>query len=85
MPERRGGGTQTGSYKRVMGSIVDDSIVAVHGARWVLDLPERGQGREKEMEKNIDVRETFISRLLQAPNPVMCPGWELNRRPFCLR
>ena len=36
---------------------------------------ERGEGREKEKERNISVRE----------NPGTFPDWELNRPPFALR
>ena len=52
---------------------------------------ERGEGREKEKERNIDVKEKHSSVAShthpdrdQAQNPGMCPDWELNQRPFGL-
>ena len=52
---------------------------------------ERGEGREKEMEKNIDVQElhqlvTSCTPLVGdlACNAVMCPGWESNQQPLGL-
>ena len=43
---------------------------------------ESREGREKEGERKIDVRETSISCLPydwdQTHNPGMCPDWELN-------
>ena len=56
----------------------------------LIDL-ERGEGREREKKKNIDVREKhlLVSSCVH-PNcdetcsPGMCLNWELNLRPFSL-
>ena len=51
---------------------------------------ERGERKEKEKERNIDVWEMYwlvASRLPPtgdlALNPGMCPDWESNQWPFC--
>ena len=48
---------------------------------------ERGEGREKEGERNIDVREKYQSVAPHTPptrdlarNPGMCPDWESNQQ-----
>ena len=41
---------------------------------------ERGEGRKKERERNIDVWEKYQS--VASHNPGMCPDWELNQPPF---
>ena len=52
---------------------------------------ERGKGREKERERNIDVWEKHWLPLAHTPtrdrtrNPGTCPDWELNRPPFTLQ
>ena len=49
---------------------------------------ERGEGRQKEREKNIDVWEIHrLDRLPSHPahNPGMCLDWELNQPPFGLQ
>ena len=53
---------------------------------------EIGEGKEKEREGNIDVREIHqlvasCMPLIQdlAHNPGMCPDWELNQWPFSLQ
>ena len=53
---------------------------------------ERGEGKEKDREGNIDVPETLQSvSSRRAPagdlacNPGMCPHWVLNRWPFGLQ
>ena len=50
---------------------------------------ERGKRREKERERNIDLREKHQSVASRRPpagdlahNPGMCPDWESNQRPF---
>ena len=50
---------------------------------------ERGEGREKDRERNIDVREIHQSVASRTPpsgdlahNPGMCPDWEWNLQPF---
>ena len=50
---------------------------------------DRGEGREKERERNIDVQEVHqwvASCMLPtgdlAHNPGMCPDWEPNQQPF---
>ena len=47
---------------------------------------ERGEGREKEMEGNIDVWWSVASHMPPAGylacNPGMCPDWELSQPPF---
>ena len=50
---------------------------------------ERGEGREKEKERNINVREihqlvaAYMARTGHlARKPGMCPDWESNLRPF---
>ena len=51
-------------------------------------LLERGEGREKEREKNINVWLPLIPRPptgAPAHNSGMCPDWELNRRLFALQ
>ena len=47
---------------------------------------ERGEGKEKERERNIDMREIHQSVASHPPptgalahNPGMCPDWELNQ------
>ena len=52
---------------------------------------ERGEGREKERERNIDVWEKYRSAASCMPptgdlarNPGMCPDWESNQWPFSL-
>ena len=52
---------------------------------------ERGKGREKERERNIDVRETHHLVASHMPpagdlsqNPGMCPDKESNWQPFSL-
>ena len=53
---------------------------------------ERGEGRDKERERNTDVWEKHRSVTSHLPptgnlarSPGMCPDWELNRRPFCVQ
>ena len=51
---------------------------------------ERGEGREKERERNIDVQEIHWSVAFHMPptgdpNPGMCPDWESNQQPFGLQ
>ena len=54
---------------------------------------ERGERREKEKERNIDVRETSVGCLLDglaascvlACNPSMCPDWESTSDLLVLR
>ena len=53
---------------------------------------ERGEGREKERERNINVWETHwwvASHVAPtgglALDPGLCPGWESNLRPFGLQ
>ena len=50
---------------------------------------ERGEGREKEKERNINVWEDTQSVASRTPppgdlahNPGMCPNWESNQWPF---
>ena len=45
---------------------------------------DRGEGREKEREKNIHVWLPLAHPTLGnlACNPRMCPNWELNQQPF---
>ena len=50
---------------------------------------ERGEGREIERERNINVQEIhqLVASHISPPgdlacNPGMCPDWELNGRPF---
>ena len=45
---------------------------------------ERGEGRETERERNINVWLPFARPLLGTwpETQGMCPDWELNRRPF---
>ena len=50
---------------------------------------ERGEGREKERERNIDVQKKHQLVASHMPpnvnlacNPGMCPDWELNWEPF---
>ena len=51
---------------------------------------ERGEGRENERERNIDVWEKLMFASCMPPtgdlacNPSMCPEWELNLWPFVL-
>ena len=53
---------------------------------------ERGEGREKERERNTDVQETHRLAASQIPttrdlagNPGIGPDWKLNQRPFSLQ
>ena len=53
---------------------------------------ERGKGREKERDRNIDVGEKHPSVASRMPPPGdlahnlgMCPDWELNQQPFGLQ
>ena len=53
---------------------------------------KRREGRGKERKRNIDVREKRqLASLLHTPtedqtcHPGMCPDWESNEQPFCLR
>ena len=48
---------------------------------------ERGEGREKERERNISVwlPLTWPPTRNLAYNPGMCPDWESNLRPFGLQ
>ena len=47
---------------------------------------DRGEGWEKERERNIDVVASCMSpRGDLAFNPGMCPDWESTRRPFGLQ
>ena len=53
---------------------------------------ERGEGREKERERNISMQEIHLLVASHAPpngdlacNPGMCPDWESNQRPFGLQ
>ena len=55
---------------------------------------DRGEGREEERERNVDViwqRYTDWLPLSHTPNrglahnPGMCPDWESNRQPFSLQ
>ncbi|KAF6099831.1 hypothetical protein HJG60_011562 [Phyllostomus discolor] len=48
---------------------------------------ERREGREKQRERNISMREISITSCTPptgdlARNPGMCPDWKLNRQPF---
>ena len=44
---------------------------------------ERGEGKEKERESNQYVVASCMRPTRDlAHNPVMCPDWKLNRRPF---
>ena len=50
---------------------------------------ERGEGREKEKQGNIDVLEIHQLVASHVPptgdlacNPGMCPSWESNQQPF---
>ena len=45
---------------------------------------ERGEGREKDRERNIDVWLSLVCPDYGdlACNPGMCPDWELNQQPF---
>ena len=47
----------------------------------------RGEGREKERKKNINVWSPLKRSLLGnlAHNPGMCPDWERNPRPFAFQ
>ena len=51
---------------------------------------EREEGREKERERHIDVREKHLSAVScmhpeqgAGHNPGMCPDWESNQQPLC--
>ena len=53
--------------------------------KYIYLFSERGEGREKEKERNIDVQEIHRSVAFHTPptgvlplNPGMCPDWELN-------
>ena len=48
---------------------------------------DRGEGREKERERNINVVGAFLAPPTGDPaqNPGMCPEWESNRKPFGLQ
>ena len=57
--------------------------------KYIYLFSERGEGREKEKERNIDVQEIHLSVAFHTPpagvlalNPGMCPDWELNLWPF---
>ena len=59
--------------------------------RFYLFIFERGEGREKESARNIDVREKHrlvASHMLPLQgwncNPGMCPEWKSNLQPFAL-
>ena len=44
---------------------------------------EKGEGREKDREKNIIVWLPLVCPYWgPGPQPSMCPDWELNQRPF---
>ena len=53
---------------------------------------DRGEGKEKDMERNINVREKHRSVASctcptrdQTCNPGTCPDWESNLQPFTLQ
>ena len=54
--------------------------------RFYLFILEKGEGREKERERNINMWLLFARPLLgySAHNPGLCPDWELNWQPFGL-
>ena len=49
-------------------------------------FPDRGEGKEKERERNISVWLPHTPPTVDlAHNPGMCLDWELNQQPFSLQ
>ena len=68
--------------------VLNSGIGASFFKDFYLFILERGEGREKKRERNIDVRNIHQLNLVHAPtgeqtcNLGMCPDWESNQRPF---
>ena len=80
------------SFLSTAASRLADQLVFFFKKRFYLLISERGERREKDRERNTDVRKKHQLAASCVPptrdlahNPGMCPDWESNRQSFGLQ